>query len=219
MKFRLRNLHKFYWISSFIFIMFFAINLAMPTSNTIITFIFCLFFTFFMLNSIFQKTSIEGKKITKKSLFGQSSITITAKSKIYIAKRVTNNRTIQATDYKIRIINNKDVFKTWTNFNNAELFLEALTNLEQKIILPEIVKSFRTNNYRIAMNRLLSIDSNGIIYKGKNYLFSDTVDISIDTYNFNMIQDGKLWKIPLLTISLSKIPNLKTFLYIIKMQK
>lgn len=217
MEFEIRDLHKFYWIIILLAYSYFLFSIPNTEALKILFIIFYPILICLATISLTRKVIISGRKITTKTILGKKSIVITQNSRIYIKKNVTTiNHIIKIHNYEITIINSNQSLKINANVNNHETLYEEISELECSIILPELVNRFSKNNNSLAMDSSLAITPAGVKYKNKLYSYESILKIKLGNGNLSFIKEGKLWETSLFTIPISNIPNLNTFLYLIR---
>lgn len=204
------TLTKFYWIVLLAFLIVLLFAFSDPIGRLIIA-LFFIALAFLAIRSITSQITVKGRKISYKNLFTENSINITPESKIYIRRNIQSLFLVfRHYDYSIKIMNPNETLTLNSNVNSADELYDAIAQLEQQIILPVLIERFSKQN-SLVMDQDLSLNTQGIRYKNKDYPYDSLSKIEFKDGYFRLLAEGKLWQTAVLALPISSIPNSITF--------
>lgn len=204
------TLTKFYWIVLLAFLIVLLFAFSDPIGRLIIA-LFFIALAFLAIRSITSQITVKGRKISYKNLFTENSINITPESKIYIRRNIQSLFLVfRHYDYSIKIMNPNETLTLNSNVNSADELYDAIAQLEQQIILPVLIERFSKQN-SLVMDQDLSLNTQGIRYKNKDYPYDSLSKIEFKDGYFRLLAEGKLWQTAVLALPISSIQNSITF--------
>ncbi|OTG91942.1 DUF6585 family protein [Acinetobacter sp. ANC 3813] len=185
------TLTKFYWIVLLAFLIVLLFAFSDPIGRLIIA-LFFIALAFLAIRSITSQITVKGRKISYKNLFTENSINITPESKIYIRRNIQSLFLVfRHYDYSIKIMNPNETLTLNSNVNSADELYDAIAQLEQQIILPVLIERFSKQN-SLVMDQDLSLNTQGIRYKNKDYPYDSLSKIEFKDGYFRLLAEGKL---------------------------
>lgn len=175
-----------------------------------------LFIILWSIKTMTHKVEISRNKITSKDLFGEKTVVITPRSRIYVKQSLqTVNVIFRHYDYAIRIENDQEVVKINANVNDADQLFAIVRALEAEIIYPRLVQKFKSSG-QLQIDRHFLLTQYGIQYNNKNFDYIDLSSITFDNGYLRLNKTGKLWETCVLSVPVYDIPNLIAFMNIVE---
>lgn len=172
---------------------------------------------FFGLKAMSHRVSIHGRRLTSKTLFGEQSIDILPQSRIYIRRNMQSyNLILRHYDYRIDVVNPGQTLKINANVNDADQLFEAVAQLERRYISPDWLDQWQRNR-RLQLDDRWLLTPTGIQYGKKTFFFDKINAIDVNHGYFRILADGKLWQTALLSVPVSELPNIHTFMHLLSL--
>lgn len=209
------HLSKVYWVLIIIGLIFAFTNVDDWIVKVIIG-LPALFIIFWAIKTMSHKVEIVRNKIISKDLFSEKTAIITPRSRIYVKQSLqTFNIIFRHYDYVIRIENDQEVIKINANVNDADELFAIVRSLEAEIIYPALVQKFESSG-QLQIDSHFLLSQYGIQYKNKSFDYIDLSSITFDNGYLRLNKAGKLWETCVLSVPAFNIPNLITFMSIVK---
>ncbi len=211
MAFTHNHLTKFYWILLLVFGLF-AVSMPDDVWSKVSFFVCWLGLLFVALRAMSLKVMVQGRRLTAKNLFAEKSIDILPESRIYIRRNLqTFNLIIRHHDYRITVVNPNETLKINANVNDADQLFDAVAQLERRHVTSGWLDRFARQG-RLQLDGQWLITRTGLEHRGKAYFFDQINGIALKNGQFMLMADGRLWQTAVLSVPVSEIPNLHSFM-------